>query len=163
MYIENLTFNHAIELFKYLEKNKLECHSITISFYDRSKYQYITFKDTKELRKYFAVAFINFPKCKLGNFVSIEKFKINSTLYNFKSNYIVYDVLKSVKIITGKDSDINRNINRDPFITKQKILIEEALKKYIAAIIKLNLIYKGGIYSPCYAEPGWSKGTSIWP
>jgi hypothetical protein len=163
LYIEKLTLKHTVELFQYLEKNKLNCNSITISFYDKIRYQYITFSSSSDLISFYSTNYRKIPKCKVGDFIRLEKFKSESKLYNFKSNYIIYDIAKEPKVLLGKDSDINRNIDREAYIKKQKEVITTALSKYSITINSLYSMFKTGIYSPCYAEPGWSEGTSIWP
>lgn len=163
MYIENLTFKKSLEFLTLLEKNKLSCTEIVFSFYDKNKHQFITFENTKAVRSYYTENFRIFEACATGDFGVIEKFRAASNLYNFKTDFRVYDILGKCTVLPGKDFDKNRDAIRDSFKLKQKAKIEDALSDYKEYILKLRKIYIDGIYSPCYAEPGWSQGTSIWP
>jgi hypothetical protein len=62
-------------------------------------------------------------------------------------------------LVTGSSYDRQRNAGRQVFIDRQKQLIINAVKQYVDYWAELKYIYVTGIYSPCYAVPGWSENT----
>ena len=91
--------------------------------------------------------------------VSISFFLATSELYNFTTEYKAIDVTDNLKLETGSSFDRQRNAGRKVFIDRQIQMIKNAVADYKKYYLELKQIYITGIYSPCYALPGWSENT----
>ena len=60
---------------------------------------------------------------------------------------------------TGSSYDRQRNAGRQVLVDRQIQLIKNAVADYVKYYLELKYIYVTGIYSPCYAVPGWSENT----
>jgi hypothetical protein len=118
------------------------------------------FADLAEMETYFQQNYVPLDNCELGDLVSITYFSAESDLYDFTTTYKVMDVVSpNVKITPGSSFDIQRNSQRKIFIDRQTQLIKNAIADYVKYYLELKYIYVTGIYSPCYAVPGWSENT----
>jgi hypothetical protein len=89
----------------------------------------------------------------------LQFFEANSNLYDFITEYKAIDVSGQYKLITGTSFDSNRNKQRNIYTTTQTNFINQAVLDYLRFLNEIKNIYVTGIYSPCYAEPGWSQNT----
>ena len=161
--IEGLSFKLCLDFVKYLKQNRLCLSNITLGFYDiiKRKHTYQKFSNESDLIKIFNQKYINkAANCKTGNIVSIKSFDATSDIYNFNTAYRVIDVSESYQLIPLSSYDTQRNSNRKPFKDRQINLIKITISEYLKFFSEINNIYESGIYSPCYAEPGWSENTS---
>jgi hypothetical protein len=55
--------------------------------------------------------------------------------------------------------DNQRNNERSILTGRQINFLNKTIGEYRAFYNEINRIYVTGIYSPCYAEPGWSENT----
>ena len=159
MIIEAITFKLALDFFKFLKKNRITATSIKIDFFDRVKHEYIDFADIAAMESWYAKNYQPIDNCNLGDLCSIVFFLAASDAYNFTTEYKAIDVTDNLKLTTGSAYDRQRNAGRQVFIDRQKQLITNAVKDYVKYWAELKYIYVTGIYSPCYAVPGWSENT----
>ena len=159
MIVEAITFKLALDFFKFLKKNRINATSIKVDFFDRVKHEYVDFVDTAAMETWYNQTYIPLNNCNLGDLVSIQYFLADSNTYNFNTEYKAIDVTNKLNLTTGSQFDLQRNAGRQLLITRQKQLIENAVKEYVKYWAQLKYIYITGIYSPCYAVPGWSEGT----
>lgn len=159
MIVEAITFKLALDFFKFLKKNRINATNIKVDFFDREKHEYIDFVDTAAMETWYTQTYIPLDNCQLGDLCSIVFFLAESNTYNFTTSYKAIDVTDKLNLTTGSQFDLQRNAGRQVFITRQKQLIENAVKEYVRYWAELKYIYITGIYSPCYAVPGWSEGT----
>ena len=159
MILEAITFKLALDFFKFLKKNRITANSIKIDFYNRAKHEYIDFADTAAMEAWYNKRYIPLNNCNLGDLCSIVFFLAESDAYNFTTEYKAIDVVQQLKLTTGSSYDLQRNAGRQVFIDRQKQLITNAVTDYVKYWSELKYIYTTGIYSPCYAVPGWSENT----
>ena len=159
MIIEAITFKLALDFFKFLKKNRITANSIKIDFFDRVKHEYIDFVDVAAMESWYVKNYQPIDNCNLGDLCSIVFFLADSDAYNFTTEYKAINVTDNLKLTTGSAYDRQRNAGRQVFIDRQKQLITNAVKDYVKYWAELKYIYVTGIYSPCYAVPGWSENT----
>jgi|TARA_Y100000389_G_scaffold179733_1_gene194030 hypothetical protein len=157
--LEAITFKLALDFFIFMKKNRITCTSIKVDFFDRVKHEYIDFADVAAMQKYYDDNYKPIDNCFLGDLVSIQFFLATSELYNFTTEYRAIDVTEKFTLETGSAFDRQRNAGRKVFIDRQIQLIKNAVNDYLKYWRELRYIYITGIYSPCYAEPGWSENT----
>ena len=159
MILEGITFKLALDFFTFLKKNRITCTSIKLDFFDRERHEFLDFADVSALEDYYRTNYIPLDNCNLGDLVSISFFLATSELYNFTTEYKAIDVTDNLKLETGSSFDRQRNAGRKVFIDRQIQMIKNAVADYKKYYLELKQIYITGIYSPCYALPGWSENT----
>jgi len=157
--LEGITFKLALDFFTFLKKNKITSTSIKVDFFNKVKHEYIDFADVAAMEKYYNTNYKPLDNCNLGDLVSISFFLATSDLYNFTTEFKALDVTNNLTLETGSAYDRQRNSGRQVFIDRQIQLIKNAVKEYVKYYLELKYIYMTGIYSPCYAVPGWSENT----
>jgi len=157
--LEGITFKLALDFFTFLKKNKITSTNIKVDFFDRVKHEYIDFADVAAMEKYYRANYIPLDNCDLGDLVSISFFLATSDLYNFTTEFKAMDVTSNLKLESGSAYDRQRNAGRQVYIDRQIQLIKNAVSDYVKYYSELKYIYVTGIYSPCYAVPGWSENT----
>jgi hypothetical protein len=158
--IEAISFKLALDFFTYLEKCGLRTSNIKIQFWDRLRYEFVTYQNIAEMSLFFSNNYRNIDNCILGELCSIQFFEATSTLYDFTTTYKAVDVTGQYKLITGTSFDLERNNQRSIYTTTQTNFINQSVSEYLRFLNEIKGIYVTGIYSPCYAEPGWSENTS---
>ena len=159
MILEGITFKLALDFFTFLKKNKITSTSIKVDFFNRVKHEYIDFADVTAMEVYYNTNYRPLDNCNLGDLVSISFFLAESNLYNFTTEFKAIDVTNNLKLETGSAYDRQRNAGRQVLIDRQIQLIKNAITEYVKYYSELKYIYVTGIYSPCYAVPGWSENT----
>ena len=159
MILEGITFKLALDFFIFLKKNRIISTSIKIDFFDRERHQYIDFADVAALELYYTSNYIPLDNCNLGDLVSVTFFLATSELYDFTTEFRALDVSSNLKLENGSAYDRQRNPGRKVLIDRQVQLIKNAVTDYVKYYTELKYIYVTGIYSPCYAIPGWSENT----
>ena len=159
MILEGITFKLALDFFTFLKKNKITSTSIKVDFFNRVKHEYIDFADVAAMEVYYNTNYRPLNNCNLGDLVSISFFLATSNLYDFTTEFKAMDVTNNLKLETGSAYDRQRKAGRQVFIDRQVQLIKNAVVDYVKYYSQLKYIYITGIYSPCYAVPGWSENT----
>ena len=159
MILEGITFKLALDFFTFLKKNKITSTSIKVDFFNRVKHEYIDFADVAAMEVYYNTNYRPLDNCNLGDLVSISFFLAASDLYDFRTEFKAIDVTNNLKLETGSAYDRQRNSGRKVFIDRQIQLIKNAVTDYVKYYSELKYIYVTGIYSSCYAVPGWSENT----
>ena len=159
MILEGITFKLALDFFIFLKKNRITSTSIKVDFFNRVKHEYIDFTDVVAMQTYYNNNYVPLDNCNLGDLVSITFFMATSDLYDFTTEFKALDVTTNLKLENGSAYDRQRNAGRQVFIDRQVQLIKNAVKDYVKYYSELKYIYITGIYSPCYAVPGWSENT----
>tara|TARA_R110002049_G_scaffold259589_1_gene435438 strand:+ start:1332 stop:1907 length:576 start_codon:yes stop_codon:yes gene_type:complete len=157
--LEGITFKLALDFFTFLKKNKITSTSIKVDFFNRVKHEYIDFADVAAMEVYYNANYRPLDNCNLGDLVSISFFLAASDLYDFRTEFKAIDVTNNLKLETGSAYDRQRNSGRKVFIDRQIQLIKNAVTDYVKYYSELKYIYVTGIYSSCYAVPGWSENT----
>ena len=159
MIIEALSFKLALDFFKYLHKNRIYSTEIKIDFFDRVRHEYYDYADIAAMEAYWNEHYVPINNCFLGDLGGITFFRATSDTYNFDTNYKAIDVIGNYTLVPGSGFDLQRNRQRQVFKDRQRNFINKTVSEYLAFYKELKYIYITGIYSPCYAEPGWSKNT----
>ena len=161
MVVEALTFKLSLDFFVYLKKYKIIVSKIRIGFYDQAaqKTEFTDFNNIKEMELFYQNNYVPFDDCFVGDLVSIELFLGASDLYEFITEYRAEDLTGNFKLTAGSSFDIQRNSQRSVLTDRQVGMINKAVEDYRKFYNEIYRIYTTGIYSPCYAIPGWSEGT----
>ena len=161
MVIEALTFKLSLDFFVYLKKYKIAVSKIRIGFYDQAsqKTEFTDFASIAELELFYQTNYVPFDPCFVGDLASIELFLGDSKLYEFLTEYRAEDLTGKFRLTSGSSFDKQRNKQRSVLVNRQVGFINRAVEDYRKYWNELYRIYKTGIYSPCYAIPGWSEGT----
>ncbi len=161
MVVEALTFKLSLDFFVYLKKYKIIVSKIRIGFYDQAaqKTEFTDFNNIKEMELFYQNNYVPFDDCFVGDLVSIELFLGASDLYEFITEYRAEDLTGNFKLTAGSSFDIQRNSQRSVLTGRQVGMINKAVEDYRKFYNEIYRIYTTGIYSPCYAIPGWSEGT----
>ena len=159
MILEGITFKLALDFFTFLKKNRITSTSIKVDFFNRVKHEFIDFADVAAMEAYYNKNYKPLDNCNLGDLVSISFFLATSDLYNFTTEFKAMDVTGNLKLESGSAYDRQRNSGRKVFIDRQIQLIKNAVTEYVKYYTELKYIYITGIYSPCYAVPGWSENS----
>lgn len=161
MVIEALTFKLSLDFFVYLKKYKIAVSKIRIGFYDQAsqKTEFTDFASIAELELFYQTNYVPFDPCFVGDLASIELFLGDSKLYEFLTEYRAEDLTGKFRLTSGSSFDKQRNKQRSVLVNRQVGFINRAVEDYRKYWNELYRIYTTGIYSPCYAVPGWSEGT----
>ena len=159
MIVESLSFKLVLDFLQYLKKNRITLSNIKITFYDRVNHESITFKDVDEVSLYFKKEYNIIDTCTLGSLCSVELFNGISNLYDFTTEYMASNITGAYKLKSGSQYDRERNSQRSILTNRQISFIDQAIKDYLKFYNEIKRIYITGIYSPCYAQPGWSQNT----
>jgi hypothetical protein len=154
-----ISFKLALDFFLFLKKNRITTTSIKVDFFNRVKHQYVDFADVDAMQVYYDSNYTPIDNCKLGDLVSITFFMATSDLYDFTTEFRALDVTTNLKLENGTPYDRQRNTSRKIQIDRQIQLIKNAVSIYVNYYSELEYIYVTGIYSLCYAIPGWSEHT----
>lgn len=159
MIVEALSFKLALDFLLYLKKNRINTSGIRLIFWDRVNHEFASFEDVVAMSSYFDEQYKFIDNCILGSLCSLELFNGTSDLYDFTTEYIASDITGSYKLTTGSQYDRQRNKQRSIYTDRQISFINQAVGEYLKFYNEIRRIYVTGIYSPCYAEPGWSQNT----
>jgi hypothetical protein len=159
MIIEALTFKLALDFTKYLRKNRIYLADVKLDFFDRTRHEYSDFLDLPAMQAYYDQNYVPLDNCLLGSLVGIQFFRSTSDTYDFPTSYKAVDVLGSVTVSPGSGFDIQRDPGREILKERQRAFVDKSIREYVKFYRELRYIYVTGIYSPCYAEPGWSENT----
>jgi len=157
--VEALSFKLALNFLEYLKKNRITTSGIKILFWDRINNEFTTYENIDTMSSYFNEQYAFVDNCVLGSLCSIEVFNGTSNLYDFTTEYTATNITGSYKLVSGSQYDRQRNSQRGILIDRQINFINQAVSEYLKFYNEIRRIYVTGIYSPCYAEPGWSQGT----
>jgi hypothetical protein len=168
MLFEITSFQLIHNFFQHLKKNKIDSKDIRVSFFDgKEKRVHTNLIDDNYLFTYYVSSYMVPHNCKLGRFSKIEQFNCQSMLYDFVTKFEVIDPTNKLKIKQGSDFDINRNDQRVIYRERQREKLENICNKYMVLSNALESEYLdvlnnySEVYSPCYAEPGWSEHTLV--
>jgi hypothetical protein len=157
--VEALSFKLALDFLLYLKKNRINTSGIRLIFWDRVNHEFTSFEDVIAMSSYFDEQYKFIDNCILGSLCSLELFNGTSDLYDFTTEYIASDITGSYKLTTGSQYDRQRNKQRSIYTDRQISFINQAVGEYLKFYNEIRRIYVTGIYSPCYAEPGWGQNT----
>jgi len=98
--------------------------------------------------------------CELGLFMSVERFRLKSTTFNYDVEFYCQDVSAIFKIIEGKQQDLRRNANRKDGMLRQKNAVNKFIKEYQIILTKVFKTYNANLYVDlCYVEVGYVEET----
>ena len=130
-----------------------------INFFDRTKNQYVDFSSIEEMQSFYDINYLNIDDCNLGDICGIQSFTAASDLYDFDTAFLATDVIRNLEVTLTSSFDRQRNSEYSKYTTRQLNFINRTVSEYLAFYNELNNIYTTGIYSPCYAQPGWTENT----
>ena len=161
MIIEALTFKLSLDFLQYLKKNRIEVTDIRTKFFDKvqGSSEFVTYATVDAVKEFYDKSYVPLDPCFLGDLVGIEFFRGTSNLYGFESTYTASDLTANYSLVSGSSFDLQRNSQRKVLTNRQIEFINKSVEEYREYYNELQKIYVTGIYSPCYAVPGWSQGT----
>lgn len=159
MIIEAISFKLALDFYKYLYKTRVYMSTTKINFFDRTKNQYVDFSSIEEMQSFYDMNYQNIDDCNLGDICGIQSFTTTSDLYDFNTDFLAIDVISNLKLTLTSSFDRQRNAEYSKYTDRQLRFINKTISEYLSFYNELNRIYTTGIYSPCYAQPGWSENT----
>ena len=160
--IESITFKLGLNLLSTLNKSQLKPTNIRVDFYNKDTrvHEYVTFAGLSEYETFFRENYIRIDWCVLGDISGIQSMNLGSTTFNFNTTYTLTNILNNYQLSSGRDLDIQRDNLRAASQERQIKVINDYINLYLTSWRRLNFAYPR-VYSPCYAEPGWSEQTGI--
>lgn len=100
--------------------------------------------------------------CELGNFVSVERFRVVSETFNYDMEFNCLDVSDTLKIIEGRQRDLRRNSKRDVDVARHKNVIIKQVSTYKTILLRLFRAYNANLYVDlCYVNIGYVEQTVL--
>ena len=94
--------------------------------------------------------------CELGLFLSVERFRLKSSTFNYDVEFNCQDVSDVFKIIDGTKKDLRRNNNRSDGMNRQKNAVTKFIQDYQKILAELFKSYNANLYVDlCYVEVGY--------
>lgn len=162
--IEVLTLKLAIDLFDHLKTYKMELDYVQVYIWKKTTghYQYFSFNSYDELWDFYYNRYAPFDMCAMfGDIWAVNKFTVTSTLdTGYGMSISAFDVSGSSPYVhPANEYDTNRNNVWGVSMERQESLVQGIVDEYNAYYLELYDIYLHGVYSVCYAEPGWTVHT----
>lgn len=163
--IEILTLKLAIDLFDHLKTYKMDLTYVQVFLWKKQtgQYQYFTFNSYEELWDFYYNRYYPFNLCEtFGDIWAVNKFTVRTELdKSYTMSISTFDVSGQnsyVNVTTQFDN--NRNNVWEITKQRQKELVQSVVDEYNIYYTELYDIYLHGVYSVCYAEPGWTTHTT---
>lgn len=131
---------------------------MTLSYFAGGKTQWFNLT-YDEFIKLLNTQYSEIDYCSLGNIWTLEQYEGTSTLYKEHTKIKLLNPVKNLSLVMKSDYNIERLTLTNRNIITQRNVVENAVAQFKSVYDHLKLIYSTGIYSPCYAIPGWSEGT----
>tara|TARA_R100001460_G_scaffold29040_7_gene57901 strand:+ start:6810 stop:7454 length:645 start_codon:yes stop_codon:yes gene_type:complete len=157
--IEALGVKLSLDLLIFFKKYRIYCTNLRIGFFDNEKSEFIDFRNLDELQSYYNDNYIPLDICSSGDLASLVSFRATSDAYNFSTDYRLQDITGNYKLVPGRQYDRQRDVERARDQNRQITLINQSIGEYNKFYNEIKNIFTTGIYSPCYAQPGWSENT----
>lgn len=163
--IEILTLKLIIDLLDHLKVYFIEMTSIELGFYNKTtnQYQYYTFTSYDDLYNFYYERYYPFNVCLVfGDIWFINQLDVKSGMdSSYTASYKVYDVSGEYWIKDCTQFDTTRNRVWSVSKERQYGFLDKTISEYNVYYGELYDIYLKGVYSVCYAEPGWTEHTTI--
>ena len=158
MLLDYTSITLIYNLVEYFRKNQIICKNLTLSYFAGGKTQWfnLTYDEFVTLLK---TQYSEIDYCSLGNIWTLEQYEGTSTLYKEHTTIKLLNPVKNLSLVMKSDYNIERLPLTNRNIITQRNVIENAVAQFKITYDHLKLIRNTGIYSPCYAIPGWSEGT----
>lgn len=131
---------------------------MTLSYFPGGKTQWFNLT-YDEFVKLLNTQYSEIDYCSLGNIWTLEQYEGTSTLYKEHTKIKLLNPVKNLSLVVKSDYNIERLTLTNRNIITQRNVIENAVAQFKSVYDRLKLIHSTGIYSPCYAIPGWSENT----
>jgi len=163
--IEVLTLKLAIDLFDHLRTYKMELTMVQIYIWKKqtNQYQYFTFNSYDELWDFYYNRYAPFDLCEsFGDIWAVNKFTVVSDLdTGYGMGVSAFDVSGQEPYVhPATEYDTDRNNVWNISMERQEQLVQSIVDEYNVYYTELYEIYLYGVYSVCYAEPGWTIHTT---
>ncbi len=159
MLTEAVSFELAYRFFETLDKIKITTNLIKMIRYNGSKNFITQYASLAAMQVDLLSNYKYIDSCASSDIWYISYFECQSVLYNFTTKYTGTDIIGQYNLIYGKDSDVNRNTAYQSALNTQKSTINNLIIQYRSNFNSTNAVYLSGLYSPCYAEAGYSEGS----
>ena len=162
--IEILTLKLAIDLFDHLRTYRMELSMVQVYLYKKrtNTYQYFTFYSYDELWNFYYNRYAPFDLCEyFGDIWMVNKFTVKTELdTSYMMSVSAFDVSGLHPWVHEYiEYDTDRNGVWSTSMERQRELVQSIVNEYNVYYRELYEIYLHGVYSVCYAEPGWTTHT----
>ena len=160
--VEAISFKLGLNLLETFRKSKLTATNIRVDFYDKdtATHEYLTFANLAEYKAFFETNYLRVDWCELGDISSIQSMLLRSNVYDFTTTYTLSNIITNYTLNSGRDYDLQRDLMRQTLQNRQIAEINDYINLYLESWRIMSFAYPR-VYSPCYAEPGWSEQTGI--
>ena len=163
--IEILTFKLIIDLFDHLRTYSMELSYVQIFKWKKKtgKFQYFSFNSYDELYNFYYETYYPFDICAwFGDIWAVNKFTVTTQLDpTYTMSLSAFDVNGDGYVRDTSQFDNRRNSVWGSSKDRQISFLQKTIDEYSAYYQELYSIYLSGIYSVCYAVPGWTEHTTI--
>lgn len=163
--IELLTFKLIIDLFDELRVYNMEIKEVQIFLWKKQtrQYQYFTFDSYEALYDFYVNRYAPFDLYRVfGDIWGVNWFTVTSDLDpTYTMSFGAYDVSDNYYIRDISQFDNQRNSVWSSSKERQIGYLDDTVSRYGVYWRELYDIYLSGIYSVCYAEPGWTTHITI--
>ncbi len=100
--------------------------------------------------------------CKLGKFIAIESFKLQSSAFNYGAGFTCKDISSSINIIENRQLNIRKNEKRIIDLNRHRSSVESFIKDYQKILNRLFRAYNANLYVDlCYVEIGYVEESIL--
>jgi len=163
--MELVTYKLIIDLFDHLRAYSMELVSVQIYKWKKTtgQYQYYTFSSYDELYDFYIDNYYPFDICAwFGDIWAVNKFTVQTQLDpTYTMSMSAFDVNGNAYVQDTSQYDTDRIGAWAPSKERQISFLEMTVGEYSAYYQELYGIYLTGVYSVCYAVPGWTEHTTV--
>jgi|688.fasta_scaffold427214_2 hypothetical protein len=163
--IQSISFKLGYNLLYTLQQQKFVATAIRNDLYDKDAFAHDmwTYANFAEYSTDYFDNYRLVDWCSLGDLSGIMSMRLTSDTFNFVTTYDVYglnDLTRPYSIKPGRPYDAQRNELYGTLQTAQLESLTLLLNQYRQALGRIAYAYPR-VYSPCYAQPGWSEQTGF--
>jgi hypothetical protein len=163
--IESISFKLGYNLLYTLSQNRAVSTNIRVDFFDKNlqAHDMWSYADTQTYLTDFNDNYRIVDWCSLGDLCGIMSLQLTSNTFGFETTYNVSglnDLTRPYTISPGRQYDQQRNQMYATLQVSQQQNIALILDEYRGALSRIAYAYPR-VYSPCYAQPGWSEQTGF--
>lgn len=163
--IESISFKLGYNLLYTLEQNKLFATNVRVDFFDKNlqAHDMWSYANTATYLIDFNENYRLVDWCSLGDLCSVMSLQLTSNTFGFETTYNIYgldDLSRPYTISPGRQYDQQRDAMFATLQASQQQTISTILDEYRASLNRVAFAYPR-VYSPCYAQPGWSEQTGF--
>ena len=100
--------------------------------------------------------------CELGSIMSVERFKVTSSSFNYDIEFNCINVSDTFKILEGRSLDLRRNNNRQTGLNRHKNSLTTYITDYQKILSRVNKAFNANLYVDlCYVAIGYVEQSLL--